>query len=352
MNISQKLLTIIIPTYNMEKYLNRCLDSLIDVEAVLPSLEILVINDGSKDKSLKIAHEYELKYPNSIRVIDKTNGNYGSCINRGLKEATGKYVKVLDADDWFDKAGLEKFIEYLADVNVDLVLTDFNRVNPKGKVIEKVRFSFPKNKVLDIEGYCCHPEFIAMEMHAVAYRTTMFYEMEYHQSEGISYTDVEWIFEPMSYVKTFYYTGILVYQYLLGREGQTMSPSQISKNLSHTLKGAYTILNAYCRRSTECGENMRKYLMGKMMIRIGVLYNKTLFLHNLDIKELIAFEDYIKEMNQDVYETSGNLKMHKLLPFHYVRWWRKHGRNGIPEWACIMYKTLLTIKYNIYNKLK
>ena len=347
MNISQKLLTIIIPTYNMEKYLNCCLDSLIGIETILPLLEVLVINDGSKDRSSEIAHEYELKYPNSIKVIDKANGNYGSCVNRGLKEATGKYVKVLDADDWFDKAGLKKMIESLVDVDVDLILTDFNRVNPKGEIIEKIRFGFPKNKVLDVECYCWRPEFIAMEMHAVTYRTTLLRRFAYHQSEGISYTDVEWIFEPMSYVKTFYYSGIVVYQYLLGREDQTVSASQMSKSLGHTLKGAYAILNAYSRRVAECGENMRKYLLGKMMIRISVLYNKTLFLHYLNIEELIALEDYIKEKNKDAYEAAGNLKFYKFLPFYHVRWWRNHGRGNMPKWACAIYKALLSIKRNM-----
>ena len=90
----------------MEKYLDKCLTSLIVSDDKMPLLEVLVINDGSKDRSSEIAHSYEQKYPQTFRVIDKENGNYGSCINRGLKEATGKYVKVLDADDWFDTNNL------------------------------------------------------------------------------------------------------------------------------------------------------------------------------------------------------------------------------------------------------
>ena len=88
--LSNKNLTIIIPTYNMQEYLQKCLSSLI-VKKGLETLEVLVVNDGSKDNSSIIAHEFEAKYPGVFRVIDKENGNYGSCINRGLKEATGKY---------------------------------------------------------------------------------------------------------------------------------------------------------------------------------------------------------------------------------------------------------------------
>ena len=86
-----KLLTIVIPTYNMEAYLNRCLDSLLVSDEQMKLLEVLVINDGSKDNSSAIAHEYEAKYPNTFRVIDKENGGHGSTINAGIKKARGKW---------------------------------------------------------------------------------------------------------------------------------------------------------------------------------------------------------------------------------------------------------------------
>ena len=105
----EKILTIIIPTYNMEKYLDKCLTSLIiEDKKLMKLLEVLVVIDGAKDRSSEIGHTYQDKYPETFRVIDKENGNYGSCINRGLKEAKGKYVKVLDADDSFDNGNFSK----------------------------------------------------------------------------------------------------------------------------------------------------------------------------------------------------------------------------------------------------
>ena len=119
-----KLLSIIIPTYNMEPYLRHCLDSLI-IDKGMDELEVFVINDGSKDRSSKIAREYQDKYPNTFYVIDKVNGNYGSCINRGLKEATGKYIKVLDADDCFNARALQDVIQRLMNIDTDVILTNY-----------------------------------------------------------------------------------------------------------------------------------------------------------------------------------------------------------------------------------
>ena len=78
----EKILTVVVPTYNMEQYLDRCLTSLIIDDDKMALLEVLVVNDGSKDRSSEIAHSYEARYPDTFRVIDKENGNYGSCINR------------------------------------------------------------------------------------------------------------------------------------------------------------------------------------------------------------------------------------------------------------------------------
>lgn len=340
-----KLLSIIIPTYNMDKYLTKCLDSLVNSSKVLPLMEILVINDGSKDNSSEIAHKYQKLYPYSVFVIDKENGNYGSCVNRGLKEATGKYIKILDADDYFMTQNLEEFIDILANNDVDLVLTNFDIVNLKGEVINKVRFKFPPNEVLNIEHICNKPEFTNMWMHAVTYRTAMVREINYHQSEGISYTDVEWIFEPMSYVKSVYYSKIVVYQYLLGREGQTVDAKQMQKNITHTLKGMYAIFDAYMRRTTKCGVNMHHYMMEKMMIRLHYLYTMALLLHYLDKKTITNLDDYIKK-DINVYQSVNAMVIHSFFPFHYVKWWRQHGRDNLPQWMTYVLGKIWHIRKN------
>ena len=208
-----KLLSVVIPTYNMEAYLNRCLNSLIVPNELLELIEVLVINDGSKDDSSAIAHEYETKYPNTFRVIDKENGNYGSCINRGLKEATGKYIKVLDADDWFDTSALSGLLYELQNYDVDMVLTPFNIVNAE-TMIKTLAYS-PNTNAGEIRNIQqdSYNEIGVYMMHGVIYKLSLLRSIGYKQTEGISYTDTEWVYLPLYEVDTYVYLNYCLYQY-------------------------------------------------------------------------------------------------------------------------------------------
>ncbi len=162
-----KILTIIIPTYNMSKYIDTCLKSLI-IKSNL--LEVLIINDGSQGQFFGYSKKVsEKKYPHIFRTIDKPNGNYGSCINRGLKEATGKYVKVLDADDKFNTDYLMNLAEIAQETDVDAFITDFSKFTVNGKE-DNVTFNLPSNQTLQFTDYCCHEDIINLWMHAITYK--------------------------------------------------------------------------------------------------------------------------------------------------------------------------------------
>jgi glycosyltransferase involved in cell wall biosynthesis len=119
-----KTISIIVAAYNMEDYLGRCLDSVVDHKWD-DSVEVIVVNDGSKDRTLQIARQYQSEYPQIVTVIDKENGHHGSCTNAALPVAKGKYVKVLDADDWFDTDAFAYLIDKLQTLDSDLVITNY-----------------------------------------------------------------------------------------------------------------------------------------------------------------------------------------------------------------------------------
>ena len=120
-----KLLTLVIPTYNMEAFLPDCLNTLIVEDELMPLLEVLIIIDGSTDQSAQIGQEFADRYPDTFRVIIKSNGNYGSCVNRGIDEAQGKYIKTIDADDKCKEGSLQLFLRQISEVDADMIISDY-----------------------------------------------------------------------------------------------------------------------------------------------------------------------------------------------------------------------------------
>ena len=140
-----KLLSVIIPAYNMEAYLQQCVESILRTPS-LATVEVVVVNDGSKDKTLRIARQYAERYADTVRVIDKPNGNYGSTINAALPVVRGEYVKILDADDCFDTPSLAKFLEFLRKMQgVDMVVTPFVEVGRRKE--HRVEYNIYTRKV-------------------------------------------------------------------------------------------------------------------------------------------------------------------------------------------------------------
>ena len=99
--MDEKILTVTVPSYNVQAYLEDCLESFVNSE-VMDDIEVLIVNDGSSDDTATIAERYVSKYENTFRLINKENGGHGSTINTGAREARGKYFKVVDGDDWVD----------------------------------------------------------------------------------------------------------------------------------------------------------------------------------------------------------------------------------------------------------
>lgn len=230
-----KVLSIIVPTYNMEAYLDKCLTSLVVGEPdcdLMQSLEVLVINDGSRDRSSEIAHGYEERYPDTFKVIDKENGNYGSCINAALPVAAGKYVKVLDADDWFDHDAFRLYLNEIKDLDVDVVLTEVREVHTSGEIIsQKKNILMAKREVLSWQAMIPYSKGF-MFAHHFTYRRQLLLDIGYHQTEGHYYTDNEWVAYPLVSVETVYYCPVILYNYLLGRTGQSVGREAQRKSLS------------------------------------------------------------------------------------------------------------------------
>ena len=321
----EKILTIIIPTYNMEDYLCYCLDSLL-IKDGFKQLEVLIINDGSKDCSSVIGHEYERLYPDVFRVIDKENGNYGSCINRGLKEAKGKYVKILDADDSFLTENFESFVSFLVKTDVDLILSDFAVVNVKREVKKIIRYRFGAERLYNFNSICNTYTFKNMQMHAVTYRRENLLAFGYRQTEGISYTDQQWIFLPMMTVGSVACFDRVVYKYLIGREGQTVNSKDRLKGIDHISRCVLDMVYGYeCHKKNMKDVPLMEYLYARMIPLVKNVYVFYLTHYGNETKKmLIDFDEQIKSLSDEIYRFIGCKEISSFMGLEYINYWRKN----------------------------
>ena len=110
--MEKKVLTVTVPSYNVEEFLEECLDSFVCPE-IMDDIEVLIVNDGSTDSTAEIGRRYEEEWPGTFRLITKENGGHGSTINRGVEEASGEYFKVVDGDDWVNRKAFVKLVREL-----------------------------------------------------------------------------------------------------------------------------------------------------------------------------------------------------------------------------------------------
>lgn len=324
--MSKTILSIIVPTYNMEDYLDKCLTSLVIGEPdseIMCCLEVIVVNDGSTDRSSEIAHHYEHKYPNTFKVIDKKNGNYGSCINVALPIASGTYVKVLDADDSFDRDAFLLYLNEIKDLDVDVILTEFCEIHLSGKtVLQKKTIPLEEHKVFTWQVMIPVLNSI-MSSHYFTYRRQMLIDIGYHQTEGRYYTDNEWIASPLISVQTVYYLPVFLYIYLLGRNGQTVSREVRKKSLE-----SYKSLLLYLGKLWHSyhGDEQRKLML------YNAFSTKVKFIYHLFAFERIFKWSDFRKFDQELIDTLPEVKNvtnhivvgGKLFPMPIIKYFREN----------------------------
>lgn len=239
----QKLLSIVVPVYKVEPYINKCLDScilyrqdaqgnrVID-EDLMSQLEVIIVNDGTPDRSAEMSHEYTIRYPQNFRQIDKENGGHGSAWNVGLREATGKYLRFLDSDDWL--TNLDKLMEKLANTEADLVFTDYVRVDEPTRREEYRCVNSRTDITLELTTDMLFQQkegLFVLNFWHTTYKTAILQPQYPLFEEHVMYDDSILSLAPLLYGRTYIYFNMPVYQYLVGRQGQSMNPKIMAKNI-------------------------------------------------------------------------------------------------------------------------
>ncbi|MEA4888466.1 MAG: glycosyltransferase [Clostridiaceae bacterium] len=273
-----KLLSIAVPSYNSQDYLRRCLDSLV---VGGEDVEIIVIDDGSKDHTADIAREYVARYPGIVRLEQKENGGHGSAVNRGLDVATGIYYKVVDSDDWLDYDAYMRVLDCLlkeeaTGVSLDLLIVNYvyeyfyngtrNIVNYSNVFPQNCRFGWEYLRKMRISQL--------LLMHSLIYRTELLHDCGVRLPEHTFYVDNIIAYQPLPFAKQIMYVDADFYRYFIGRPDQSVNTSNMIKRIDQQLLVTRTLLHFYHLDQDVQDPYLRRYMYRymSMMVTITIVH--------------------------------------------------------------------------------
>lgn len=316
-----KTLSIVIPTYNAEKFLERCLRSILQKE-ILEDIEVIIVNDGSKDNSLLLAKQYYEKYPQTVILIDKENGGHGSTINAGLEIATGKYFRVVDSDDWVNVDEFSAYVKRLEELDVDLVITNYTRelVYSGENFLFKYNSKLEYDKIYEFEQY--NFQDLGLDYFFMAtstYKTQLLKKVKLKLDEKTFYVDMEYNIFPIAEIKNFIYCNFDIYRYFIGRAEQSINTASLIRNRKHHEKVLKRLINFYT--TTVMSEKRKKYIQNileQMLHTHYIIYCLSGTDKQLK-KEIQEFDKFLSENCRELYELSNNRA--------YIRWNRRTNFN-------------------------
>lgn len=259
-----KVLSLIVPAYNSASFLDICIPSLLN-KTVLEKLEIIIVNDGSTDATASVAEKYCGMYPGSVRLISQENKGHGGALNTGCAAAQGKYLKVIDADDWVESQNIPAFLDALEQTNSDVILTHFKTIDVSTGDVRKWR-SYPA----EFEGNLSLEEIMAdwrsfyrcLTFHGITYNTAFYRTYGIRLSEHVFYEDYEYSTFPCCHAKTITPLNLFIYNYRIGDVNQSVSAANKLKRIGHL----ETVLNRMNREiclSCELSEGGKQFAITK-----------------------------------------------------------------------------------------
>ena len=235
-----KILSIAVPCYNSQDYMEHCVESLLKGGE---DVEILIIDDGSKDATAEIADNYAKKYPTIVKAIHQENGGHGEAVNTGMRNASGLYFKVVDSDDWVDESAylqiLDKLKELIGGSQVlDMFISNFvyEKQGAKHKKVMRYTKQLPQNEIFTWNDVRHFTKGKYLLMHSVIYRTRLLIECGLELPKHTFYVDNIFVYKPLPSVKTMYYLDVDFYRYFIGREDQSVNEKVMIGRIDQQIK--------------------------------------------------------------------------------------------------------------------
>ncbi|MFA6647529.1 MAG: glycosyltransferase family A protein [Candidatus Izemoplasmatales bacterium] len=303
-----KLITFGVPAYNSQDYLEKCVNSLV---VGGDEVEIIIVNDGSTDRTEEIALAFKEKYPNIVKVISKENGSHGSGVMAALNSATGLYYKVVDSDDWLEEKALLKFLDILRnhlEKNdlADLYITNFiyDKVSLNKFYIRQFTRHFPQEKMISWSKVGKFYGAQVLLMHSLTYNTKKLIESSIDLPNHTFYVDNIYAYKPLPHMNKIYYIDLNLYHYFIGREDQSVNLKVFTKRYDQQIRVMKEMITAYTFNDIK---NMSKGLSRYMLHDLAAIMMTTILFtvaeddddRRVALKELWLF---IKNYDYDMYK--------------------------------------------------
>ena len=246
-----KILSIAIPSYNSQDYMRTCIESL------LPGgedVEILIVDDGSKDNTAAIADEYEAAYPGIVRAIHQENGGHGEAVNAGLRHATGMFYKVVDSDDWVAPDAYKEILAFLKEAAkeeepLDALISNYvyEKQGVKHKKVIEYRSILPQNRYFTWEEVGRFKASQNILMHSVIYRTQLLKECRFELPKHTFYVDNIFVYWPLPYLKKMYYMDVDFYRYYIGRDDQSVNERVMMSRIDQQIRVNKIMIDTFAK---------------------------------------------------------------------------------------------------------
>lgn len=305
-----KYISFAVPCYNSEAYMARAIDSILPGKE---DVEIIIVNDGSSDRTLEIARSYKEKYPDIIKIVDKDNGGHGDAVNAGLSHATGKYFKVVDSDDWVDEESLYKILNLLRDMEeneqeVDMLISNYvyEKAGVERKKCIHYRNVLPQDEIFrwnDI-GHFRLDQYILM--HSVIYRTDMLKLTQISLPKHTFYVDNIYVYYPLPHVRTVYYLDVDFYRYFIGREDQSVNEKVMISRIDQQIFVTKSMIDMY-----QLGKIKSRKLRGYMTNYLAIM---------MTVSSIIAIRSKKPENLEKKAELWKYLKHKDFKTYAKIRW--------------------------------
>ena len=269
-----KLITFTVPCYNSAAYMDHCIETLLTAGE---DAEIILVDDGSKDDTGKIADAYAEKYPTIVRVIHQENGGHGEGVNQGIRNATGVYFKVVDSDDWLDTDALQQVLaELRAHLNdeqpLDLMMANYvyEHVADNTRNIVDYKGILPEGRVFHWNEIGKFPPNKNILMHSVIYRTEVLRRSGMELPKHTFYVDNIFVYQPLPFVKSMYYMDLDLYRYFIGRADQSVNESVMVKRVDQQLRVTKHMIDCQDLDALKGQKKLRSYMLHYLSMMMAI----------------------------------------------------------------------------------